>query len=503
MHRANCLMLSVVMLSFLCRDSSSDPEYLQHPSFPRRALQGGLHDVDNNRFAEPRWPHRHLPYKSYKYDSNARWSQQADLFSLDDFALAHAAHRLTGGKMSNNNSNLTIRLGLELSYGDPAEWVLDLDFSVGFNASGNASSGSKYYMCEDRNERCLPDELRFQMRDPSSKLFRVLQNGRLSRLLAASHLAGLPRAQDAQTITHVSQHLFERRSILPPTHLSTRHLLQAPAQPTVVQKSPNIRFLETALQLQLMGVSRATVLSLLSGMSTIRHGAQAALLDLTSRQSNLRPVDAIKTQADVLMYLDLAMTRLGKLKVFPVAARNHVINMLYTMTQAAFCTLIAVESGFEKGNLVLDAALLSDRVKVKTLCLSDNIADSTYPLRAAEGPKPDPCDEKCELFQGGRLAAIQRLVNKAGIYSTLYGEDATQKQALEQGARPASLDADVGIVAAPGSPAGVPAPLEIAAASPVSATWLKSFRIPPSGTRPASLRFLPCHLDDDGRWYLV
>ena len=146
---------------------------------------------------------------------------------------------------------------------------------------------------------------------------------------------------------------------------------------------------------------------------------------------------------------------------------------------------------------------LSDRVKVKMLCLSDNIADSTYPLRAAEGPKPEPCDQACELFHGGRLAAIQRLVNKAGIYSTLYGEDATQKQALEQGARPASLDADVGIVAAPGSPAGVPAPLEIAAASPVSATWLKSFRIPPSGTRPASLRFLPCHLDDDGRWYLV
>ena len=245
------------------------------------------------------------------------------------------------------------------------------------------------------------------------------------------------------------------------------------------------------------------MLSLLLGMSTIRKGAQAALLDLTSRQSNLRPVDAIKTQADVLIYLDLAMTRLGELKVFPVAARNHVINMLYTITQAAFCTLITVESGFEKGNLILDAALLSDRVKVKTLCLSDNIADSTYPLRAAEGPKPDPCDEKCELFQGGRLAAIQRLVNKAGIYSTLYGEDATQKQALEQGARPASLDADVGIVAAPGSPAGVPAPLEVAAASPVSATWLKSFRIPPSGTRPASLRFLPCHLDDDGRWYLV
>ena len=428
MRRANSLMLSVMVFSFLCSDSSSDPEYLQrlqYPSFPRRAL----HDADNNRFAEPRWPHRHLPYKSNKYDENARWSQQVDLFSLDDFALAH---RLTGGKMSNNNSNLTIRLGLELSYGDPADWVLDLDFSVVFNASGNASSGSKYYMCEDRGERCLPDELRFQMRDPSSKLFRVLQNGRLSRLLAASHLAGLPQAQDAQTITHVSQHLFERRSFLPSTYLSSRHLLQTPAQPTVVQKSPNIRFLETALQLQLMGVSRATVLSLLSGMSTIRNGAQAALLDLTSRQSNLRPVDAIKTQADVLIYLDLAMTRLGELKVFPVAARNHVINMLYTITQAAFCTLITVESGFEKGNLILDAALLSDRVKVKTLCLSDNIADSTYPLRAAEGPKPDPCDEKCELFQGGRLAAIQRLVNKAGIYSTLYGEDATQKQALEQ-----------------------------------------------------------------------
>ena len=91
----------------------------------------------------------------------------------------------------------------------------------------------------------------------------------------------------------------------------------------VVQKSPKIRFLETALQLQLMGVSRSTVLSLLLGMSTIRKGAQAALLDLTSRQSNLRPIDAIKTQANVLMYLDLAMTRLGKLTVFPVAARNH------------------------------------------------------------------------------------------------------------------------------------------------------------------------------------
>ena len=77
------------------------------------------------------------------------------------------------------------------------------------------------------------------------------------------------------------------------------------------------------LQLQLMGVSRSTVLSLLLGMSTIRNGAQAALLDLTSRQSNLRPIDAIKTQANVPMYLDLTMTRLGKLTVFPVDARNH------------------------------------------------------------------------------------------------------------------------------------------------------------------------------------
>lgn len=82
----------------------------------------------------------------------------------------------TNAKTGLNMSNMTMRLGLELKYG---EWLVDFDFHVTFNSSNTSAN-----MCQDRAARCLPDELRFQMKDANSKLMQMLHHGRFARLLA-------------------------------------------------------------------------------------------------------------------------------------------------------------------------------------------------------------------------------------------------------------------------------------------------------------------------------
>ena len=77
---------------------------------------------------------------------------------------------------SANMGNASMRLGLELKYGN---WLVDINFFIAFNATNTSGA----YNCIDRAARCLPEELRYMMKDPDSRLFQVLQHGRFAQLL--------------------------------------------------------------------------------------------------------------------------------------------------------------------------------------------------------------------------------------------------------------------------------------------------------------------------------
>jgi len=101
---------------------------------------------------------------------------------------------LTDAEAGFNTSNTTMRLGLELKFG---EWLVDIFFNVAFNSSNTSSVN----MCQDRGARCLPEEMRIQLKDTNSRLMHLLHNGRFARLLARGEGVG----EGAQPF------LFERR----------------------------------------------------------------------------------------------------------------------------------------------------------------------------------------------------------------------------------------------------------------------------------------------------
>jgi hypothetical protein len=285
------------------------------------------------------------------------------------------------------NSSLGMRLGMELKYGD---WTIDLNFLLTFNRTNTSS----LTMCEDRGARCLPDEIRFQINDPTSKLFRVLQDGHFSKLLASSSYAsGFKINQNGGLPASLHSYLYERRR-------SSRRLLQAPIPNTEgVQKSQELVLLQVSLLVSLRQIKRGSFSNLLGLLTSVRHSARAALYDLTPRLSSLASVDAIKEQANLIAFLDILLDRMQVLEAFSQKVAVDIMNILYTLTQAAFCSKVAVPAGSESGRVVLakDIPNLPPSVALKLGCLTDSLTDATYPLE-------------------WRLSAIQKIVNRTAVY---------------------------------------------------------------------------------------
>ena len=242
----------------------------------------------------------------------------------------------------NNVSNLSMRLGLELKYGD---WVLDLDFIVGFNTTNSSSMGR---LCADRGERCLPDELRFQMKDPDSKLFRILQNGRFAKLLEISHSSGLLPTSQAALLMNRHTFLFERA--MPQLYGGRRRLLQTTA-PAIDRVETSLMF--RALQMILLTASaddmrKKSPGEVLATLMTVKRFTKAAINDLTPRlgrlsdQTVLPPVEAIKVLASVLDFVQTILQIYSTLDFLPPQAKTEIITILYSVTQASFCTTVSL-----------------------------------------------------------------------------------------------------------------------------------------------------------------
>ena len=195
-------------------------------------------------------------------------------------------------------SNTSMRLGMEMKFGD---MLVDIDFLIAFNLSN-----SSIYNCQDRGARCLPDELRFQMKDPSSKLFHVLQHGRFAKLLASS-----PYAPSSNLGFAHNSYLFERR--LPGFALGgKRKLLQAPVPEFEgqVQKSRELILLQVSVLLGSRQIRAATLTTAMSLLGSVRLSAKAALFDLTPRLSRFSSLSLARfLPPSVFVSLSLSLAR--------------------------------------------------------------------------------------------------------------------------------------------------------------------------------------------------
>ena len=359
-----------------------------------------------------------------------------------------------------NYTNATMRLGMELRYGD---LLLDVDFAIAFKNSSNFSN----FDCQDRGARCLPAELRYQMKDPDSKLFRVLQNGRFAQLLASN--------SDLQTSAMSTHFLFERRQ----RSRAGRTLLQAPVpELEEVQKSQELLLLQVSLLLGKRQISQAPKVSALGLLHQVRLSSKAALFDLTPRLSSISAVDAIKEQDNIMNFLDAALERFKALGTLPPLAIDHIVNVLYTLTQAAFCTKVSVPPGFESGSIYEDEKDLPPSVALKKACLVDGTQDSTFPMR-------------------DRLARVQYVLNKTAAYVSQYGQSDIEHEHRALALDPLLLDIDGSVVAAPDEASG-----EAVAASPVFSMWLRSFSLPSFGEKPRTMEVRPNHRDAKGSWVI-
>ena len=193
-------------------------------------------------------------------------------------------------------------------------------------------------------------------------------------------------------------------------------------------------------------------------------------------------MDAIKEQTNILRFLDRVLDRLGKIGLVPEKAISDIMDTLYTITQAAFCSKVSVPPGLESGKVLQEGALPA-LVSLKAGCISDGIQDSTSPLEH-------------------RLAAIQHLVNKTAVYASQYGHSGGEHHhdTLELDAL--LLDTDMPTVGAPNEAYEEEADTDRPVASPVFSMWRRSFYLPPAGALGPAMEIRPGHRNAQGKWVL-
>ena len=190
---------------------------------------------------------------------------------------------------------------------------------------------------------------------------------------------------------------------------------------------------------------------------------------------SLPAVEAIKEQSNIIKFLDRVLERLRVLATVPERAINDIMDTIYTVTQAAFCSKISVPLGFESG-VSLEEKALPALVSLKSGCIGDGIQDSTFPLEY-------------------RLAAIQRVTNKTAVYASLYGHSGGEDSHSNVGLDSLLLDTDSPTIGAPTEAYEAEAGADLPAASPVFSMWRRSFYIPPAGARVPSMELRPSHRD--------
>lgn len=216
-------------------DESTNADVRQQAAKQRASRFQEL-QIFHDRPPQPAYAHFHQP---------GRATQPGGVLSGEERMDVGEAFGAQLSPVIRNSTNSTMRLGMELKYGD---WLLDVDFVVAFNSSNFSN-----HNCLDRGARCLPAELRYQMNEPSSRLFRVLQNGRFARLLASN--------SDLQNSGLISTHyLFERRQ----RSRASRTLLQAPVPEfEEVQKSQELLLLQVSMLLGMRQIANAPEISAL------------------------------------------------------------------------------------------------------------------------------------------------------------------------------------------------------------------------------------------------
>ena len=173
--------------------------------------------------------------------------------------------------------------------------------------------------------------------------------------------------------------------------------------------------------------------------------------------------------------LDRVLDRLGFLGTMPERAINDIMDTIYTVTQAAFCSKISVPPGFESG-ISLEEKALPALVSLKSSCIGDGIQDSTFPLEY-------------------RLAAIQSVANKTAVYASFYGHSGAEDSHSNVNLDSLLLDTDSPTIGAPTEAYEPEADSDLPAASPVFSMWRRSFYMPPAGSRVPPMELRPSHRD--------